>query len=203
MNTECKILKLSELNEAQVKQVAIICVEGLYNVFSIISKDKNLLTELFMDSFDYDMCYACLHDGDAVGFMGLSNSYKRAASNMRLETFERLFGKRKAKHMFAGVSNGMAVPKVMPENEVCIDFLATTPHLRGKGIGKQLIHCVFDNLHYEACTLEVYSKNLKAIKFYERLGFRKISVKSEWMIRLLCGIGKTITMKLNAKDVQR
>ena len=122
---------------------------------------------------------------------------------MKLKTFERLFGKRMAKNMFPGVSNGMAVPKVKSENEVEIDYFATSAHLRGKGIGKQLILYVFDNLHYESCTLEVYSKNPKAIKFYERLGFKQVSVKSEWMIRLLRGIGKTITMKLNIKDVQR
>ena len=200
---EHKIFKLSELNEVQVRQATAICVEGLYNIFSIISKDKNLLTELFMDSFDYDMCYAYLCDGEAVGFIGLGNSSKRAAANMKLETFERLLGKRMAKNIFAGVSNGMAVPKVKSENEIEIDYLATAPHFRGKGIGKQLILYVFDNLHYESCTLEVYSKNLKAIKFYERLGFKQDSVKSEWILRLLRGTGKTITMKLNIKDVNR
>ena len=102
-----KILKLSELNEVQVRQATAICVDGLYNIFSIISKDKNLLTELFMDSFDYDMCYACIYNGEAVGFIGLGNSSKRAAANMKLETFERLFGKRMAKNMLLGTWQGI------------------------------------------------------------------------------------------------
>ena len=200
---EYKILKLSELNEVQVRQATAICVEGLYNIFSMISKDKELLTELFMDSFDYDMCYSYLYDEEAVGFIGLGNSLKRAVANMKLETFERLFDKRKAKYMFPSISEGMAVPRVKSEREVEIDYFATIPHLRGKGIGKQLILYIFDNLHYESCTLDVYSKNLKAIKLYERLGFKQISAKSEWWLRLLRGTGKTITMKLNIKDVKR
>ena len=129
---EYKIFKLSELNEIQVKQATAVCVDGLYNIFSIITKDKNILTELFMESLDYDRCYVCLYDGEVAGFMGLGNSSKRAAGNMKIETFERLFGKFKAKNIFPGVSKGMAVPKVKSENEVEIDYFATVPHLRSK-----------------------------------------------------------------------
>ena len=197
-----KISKLSELNEIQVRQATAICVEGLYDIFSMISKDKNLLTELFMESFDYDMCYACLHDGEAVGFIGLGNSSKRAAGNMKLETFEKLFDKRKAKYMFPGIYAGMGKPKVKSDKELEVDFLATSPALRSKGIGKLLMVFVCENLGYETCVLDVYSKNIKAIKFYERLGFKQYSVKSEWMIRLFRGIGKTITMKLNINEMK-
>jgi len=199
---EYKINKLSELNEKQVEQATDICVEGLYNVFSIISKDKNLLRDLFMDSFEYDMCYACLLGGEAVGFIGLGNSSKRAAGNMKYETFVRLLGKQRADMMYKGVSSGMAVPKVKFEDEVEIDYFATTPHLRGKGIGKQMILYICDNLPYNSCVLDVYSKNPKAMKFYERLGFKQVSIKSEWVLRLR-GIGKTITMRLNTKEVKR
>ena len=198
-----KISKLSELNEIQVRQATAICVEGLYNIFSMISKDKNLLTEFFMDSFDYDMCYACLHEGEAVGFIGLGNSSKRAAANMRLETFEKLFDKRKAKYMFPDIYAGMGKPKVKSDKEVEIDYLATSPSLRSKGIGKLLINYVFENLDYESCVLDVYSNNKKAIKFYERLGFKQERAKSEWVLRLFRGVGKTITMKLNINSAEK
>jgi len=33
---EYKLHKLSELNEEQIDQATAICVEGLYNIFSII-----------------------------------------------------------------------------------------------------------------------------------------------------------------------
>ena len=196
------ICKLSELNVKQVDQAAAICVEGLYNIFSIISKDKNLLKELFKDSFDYDMNYACLHNGNAVGFLGIGDTSKRAAGNMKKITFERLFDKRKPNMMYKAISASFTKPKVKSNKEVEIEFLSTHPDLRGKGIGTQLIRYVCDNLSYEFCVLDVYSKNPNAKRLYERLGFKQVKVKSDWMLRVR-GIGKTITMRLDVRDMRK
>jgi len=195
-----KICKLIDLDDNQLNEATSICVDGLYNVFSLISKDKSLLIELFKDSFHYDMCYACLYESDVVGFMGLSNSVKRAAGAMKRETFERIFGERYAKFAYPGISAGFIKPKVKSSREVEIDFLATDLQHRSKGIGKLLVNYIIENMDYDSCVLDVYSKNIKAIKFYERLGFKQIKVRSEWVLRLH-GIGKTITMKLDKGEI--
>jgi ribosomal protein S18 acetylase RimI-like enzyme len=194
--------KLSELNNRQIDQATAILVEGLFDIFSIISKDKNILRELFKDSFDYDMNYAYLHNGEVVGFLGLGNSSKRAAGNMKQETFEKLFGKRKSKMMYKGVSSGFCPLKVKSEKEVEIEFLAIAPQIRGKGVGTHLIHYVCNNFDYETCVLSVFSKNLNAVRLYERLGFKQVKVKIEW-VNWLRGIGKTIIMRLHIKEMQK
>ena len=199
---EYTICKLSELTEEQVDQATGICVDGLYNIFSIISKDKNVLKELFKDSFDYDMNYACLHNEDAVGFLGIGDASKRAIGKMKQETFERLFDKRRAGMMHKALSSAFIKPKVKSDKEVEIEFLAVASHFRGNGVGTRLIHYVCNNLPYESCVLDVYSKNPDAKRLYERLGFKQVKIKSDWMLRLR-GIGKTITMRLAVKDVQK
>jgi ribosomal protein S18 acetylase RimI-like enzyme len=193
-----KICKLSELSEELIDQSAAICVEGLYNIFSIISKDKNVLKELFKESFDNGMNYACLHENEVVGFLGLGDSSKRAAGNMKRETFEKLFGKRKSNMMYKGVSSGFVKPKLKSEKEVEIEFLITAEHFRGKGVGTLLIRYICDNFHYESCVLDVYSKNPNAKRLYERLGFKQVKITTNWMLWLR-GIGRTITMKLNLR----
>jgi ribosomal protein S18 acetylase RimI-like enzyme len=198
---EYGILKLSEVDGDAVDQATAIFVDGLYNVLSALSKDKEVLKELFKESFQYDLVYACLHNGEAVGFVGIGNSSKRPASNMKIETFERLLGKN-ARMIYKFAAPPFSKPRMDNENTVEIEFLATARHFRGKGVATQLIKYVCDNLDYEHCVLDVYSKNPTAIRLYEHLGFRQVGIKSEWMLRLR-GIGKTITMKLDIKESKR
>jgi ribosomal protein S18 acetylase RimI-like enzyme len=193
------IKKISELNNEQIDQAIAILVEGLYNIFSIISKDKNILKELFKNSLVDDMNYACLHNDEVAGFMGLSDSQKRASGNMTVEIFEKAFQKRN-NLMYKTMTSAFIKPKVKSDTEVEIEFLATAPHFRGKGVATQLIQYISNNLSYTSCVLDVYSKNPNAIRLYEKLGFKQVNIKSDWMLRLR-GIGKTITMRLNFKEI--
>ena len=194
------ISKLSELDSVQTDQAATILVEGLYNVFSIISKDKNKLKELFKGSLDDDMNYACVYNGQVVGFIGLGNSLKRAAGKMTTEIFERVFLKRN-NLMYKTISSAFTKLKVKSDKEVEIEFLATASHFRGKGVATQLIRHICNSLHYETCVLDVFSKNPNAIRLYEQLGFKQVRVKCDWLL-ILRGIGKTITMRLNTNEVE-
>ena len=191
---EYTICKLSELNEEQLHQAATICVEGLYNAFSLISKDKNILVGIFKDSFDKDMNYACLHESKAVGFIGVANSSKRAAGAMKPEIFERFFEKNKAKMMAKPIVTAFTKPKLQSEKEMEIEFLAVSPDYQGKGIGTLLIQYVFESLPYVTCQIEVFSKNPGAKRLYERLGFEQVSIRTDlWL--WLRGIGKVITLR--------
>jgi ribosomal protein S18 acetylase RimI-like enzyme len=82
---------------------------------------------------------------------------------------------------------------VRPE-EVYIDFIATSPDFRSKGIGAQLIEFVRGTLGYKAIELEVFSKNPKAKLFYEREGFKAIRAKNNFIMAIQ-GFGKRIIMR--------
>jgi len=193
---DIKICKLSELSEELVDQSVAILVDGLYDGgFSAISKDKNILKELFKDSLVYDMNYACLCDGEVAGYLGVGNSSTRPAGNMKRETFERLFGKLRGGMMYKPVSKGFCEPFVESDEEIEIGFLVTNPRFRGRGIATQLIRYVCENFDYKYCVLDVLSKNTNAKRLYEKLGFKQVKVKSDWLLRLH-GIGNAITMRL-------
>jgi ribosomal protein S18 acetylase RimI-like enzyme len=194
---EYKILKLSELNEEAVHKAVEICVDGFYDIFSVFSKDKNILVELFKDSFDYDMTYVCLCNNEAVGFLGIANSVKRAANKMRETTFEKLFGK-KGKMMFKFSTPGLLKPRLKFDNVIEIDYLATASHFKGKGVATHLLEFVFNNFNYEYCELVVFSKNPNAIRLYEKVGFKQINVVID-LIPMFMGLGKKIIMKRKIK----
>jgi ribosomal protein S18 acetylase RimI-like enzyme len=193
-----EIKKLSELDENQVNQSFDVFVEGFYNVFSSISKDKEKLHKLFKNSFDYDITYTYLQDGEAVGFLGLADYKKRPLKldkDVFLETMGGLAGKMSYKMMSAVLQK----PYAFNPEVIYVDYLATSPEYRSKGIGKQLIEFVRDALGYRQIQLEVFSKNARAIAFYERIGFKKIKIQSN-IITMLQGFGKLITMRMDTSE---
>lgn len=190
-----EIKKLSELDSRQVNQAINVFVEGFYNVFSSITKDKEKLHKIFLNSFDYEMTYAYLCDGEPVGFLGLANHKKRPLK-INEDIFLEEIGGFAGKMTYQGVSSAMEKINVFSPDEVYIDFIATAPEHRGMGIGKQLIGFVRDTLRYKHIELEVFSKNKRAKAFYEREGFKIVKIKTNLMM-MLRGNGRTIIMRLD------
>jgi len=194
-----EIKKLSGLDDGQVDQAVGVFVDGFHYIFSkAISKDKEKLHLLFKNSFDYDMTYAYLREGEAVGFMGLGDHIKRPIALDR-EVFLGLRGGLGGKISYKAMS--AALGKVVVENpdEVYVDYLATSPEHRSQGIGTKLIEYVRDTMGYKYIKLEVLSKNPRAKKLYESLGFEVIKIKTDIMM-MINGFGKPIIMRMEVRQ---
>jgi ribosomal protein S18 acetylase RimI-like enzyme len=66
--------------------------------------------------------------------------------------------------------------------EFYIDDLCVDENCRSQGIGEALCRHIYDYAkarHYRAVTLNVWSCNVRAIKFYERLGFQPQKIYME------------------------
>ena len=192
-----EIKKLSELDEKQVDQSVSIFIEGFYDIMSSISKDKEKLHRLFKHSFDYDMTYAYLQDGEAVGFLGLGNYQKRPVK-LDQEIFMEILSGFAGKVSYKAMSDAMEKPNVSSPEEVYIDYIATNPELRGKGIGTKLIEFIRETLGYKIIELEVFSNNPRAKQLYEREGFKVFKVKKD-LIMMIQGKGKRILMRYEAE----
>ena len=192
-----EIKKLSDLDEKQVDQAIGVFVEGFYSIFSSISKDKVKLHKLFKYSFDYDMAYAFLQDGEAVGFLGLANHRKRPVK-LNKEVFMEMVGGFAGKVSYKAVSAALEKLNVADPQDICIDYIATSPEHRSKGIGTQIIRFVRENLGYKGIELGVFSKNPRAKAFYEREGFKVTKVKINLMTTLQ-GFGRPIAMRLDVE----
>lgn len=200
--TEYEIKKLSELNRPQVEQAVAIFIDGFYYIYEkAVSKDKALLKKLFIDAFDHDMVFVCLHEGRVVGFLGLGNSHKRCVA-LSKEICKRLFGKYKGAVIYLQMSKMLHEITVHEKNEGYIDYITTDDNYRGKGIATRLIKYACDTLSYESYTLDVLSKNMTAKRLYEHLGFEQINIKKNPLI-ILGGFGNQIVMKLDVAKVKR
>ena len=195
------IVKLSELDDNQLDQAVDVFIEGFYNTLQGVSKDKAILHKLFKNAFDCDMTYAYLHDGHAVGFLGLANCQKRPIK-LSEETFIAVFGASSGKRLYKAVHLSMEKIIVTDADEIWLDYIATNPEYRSMGIGRKLIEYICDNLDYKYIRLMVLSKNPRAIAFYEKAGFKKESEKVRLLV-ILQGFGKEITMRLNIEGKQK
>ena len=193
-----EIQKLSTLDETQVNQAVGVFVEGFYNIFSSISKDKAKLHKLFKASFNSNMVYVYVQDGAAVGFLGVRTAGDCPVKLNRevfLETIRGFIGKvtfKVARAAMDAYNNANPVEA----GGVFIDYLAIDPAYRGKGIGTKLIEYTRENLCQTYAMLDVLSYNKGAKKLYERMGFRVVRVRTN-LIQILQGLGKTITMRLD------
>ena len=190
-----EIKKLSELSGEQVNQALDVFVEGFYNIFSGIIKDKAQIHRLFKNSFYYDMTYAYLQDGKAVAFMGLADNNKRSLKLNKAVFFEILSGVA-GKISYKAMRGALEELNITDPNGIVIDFLATDPNHRSKGIGKKLIEFVRNLPNYKYIELEVFTKNPKAIKFYVREGFRAVGKKLD-LLMVIQGAGRRIIMRLD------
>lgn len=187
-----EIKPLIELEEGQIDQAIDVLIEGFYFTLSTVTKDKDKLHKLFKPSLDYDMTYAYLQDGAAIGFLGLADDQKRPIKFDR-EVYTQIMGKASYK----AVSTAFEKVKEISPQDILIDYIATSPEHRGKGIGTQLIHYVRDTLGYKQIQLETYSKNTKAIALYERLGFTVVKVDKSFGM-WISGYGSLVTMRYEA-----
>jgi len=196
-----EIKKLSELDENQLNQAINVFIEGFYNIMSVISKDKEKLHRLFINSFDFDITYAYLQNGEAVGFLGLGNYQKRALNLNRdnfMNTLPETLPSFAGKSIYKSVYSSMCKPHAGNPHEIFIDFITTNPEYRSTGIGTKLIEFIRRDLGYKTIGLDVMTKNPRAKKFYERMGFKVIKTKLDLMTRLR-GFGGRIIMKWEAE----
>ena len=196
-----EIVKLSGLDDNQVNQAITVFIEGFYNVFKIVSKDKEKLHKLFKHSFDYEMTYTYLLDGVAVGFLGLATCQKRPIK-INKEAFMDMLSGFAGNLVYKSMSAAIEKINVTDPDEICIDYIATSPEHRSKGIGKKLIEYVRDNMGCKYIRLEVFSKNPRAKAFYERVGFKTVGAKFNLML-ILQGHGKPITMRIDVETNKR
>ena len=186
------IWPLSALSEEQAIQAFDMFAEGFYFIFSPISKNKQKLRELFMQSFDRDMAWVCLCDERPVGFIACGDS-RRQPVNMEKEACLHVLGKLKGFLVWRLAGSMLGKPKVTDAREGWLDYLTTDPAFRGRGVASRMIRHACETLPFERFSFEVLSKNENAIRLYEKLGMQRVKVKNDPAASLV-GHGKPIVM---------
>lgn len=191
------ILEFGELSLTQKEEAVELFMDG-FGQFMTFSKDEELKKELFIQIFDPKLFLCYLEDNKVLGFMGLGTNKVRPI-NFKKEICQELFGKCKGAIISKQMNATFQKIVVKGDEELYLDTLVTHPSYRSKGIGSILVNKACSLKEYNSIIVEVFSKNTKAISFYEKNGFVITKEHKFSMMRLL-GSGYPITMTKHIKD---
>lgn len=191
------ILEFGELSLTQKEEAVELFMDG-FGQFMTFSKDEELKKELFIQIFDPKLFLCYLEDNKVLGLMGLGTNKVRPIS-FKKEVCQELFGKCKGAIISKQMNATFQKIVVKGDKELYLDTLVTHPSYRSKGIGSILVNKACSLKEYNSIIVEVFSKNTKAISFYEKNGFVITKEHKFSMMRLL-GSGYPITMTKHIKD---
>lgn len=157
------------------------------------SKDKQELKSLFSNAFHPSFVSACVEKDTVLGIMGIATSNLRPIQ-LKLDQCIRIYGKFKGNLIYKQINRIFQSQVVKRSTDLYIDVLATTMNARGKGVASKLLEYAFSLPQYEACYIEVLSKNHNAKRLYEKCGFI-VYKKKPLSFAILMGQGYPIRLK--------
>lgn len=190
-NTEIRCL--NQLEASHVQQTAALLVDSFYSMFKGITKERELLQRLFTPCMQLDLIYVLLKDDRAAGLIAVSDSRRRAIV-MKEETCVSVFGPVKGKILAWQLGKMLSIPAVKGDRSGYVDFIATSPEYRRKGVGGQLLTFAEAGLDFDELYLDVLKDNLPAVSLYEKMGYRTETLKKSILMRL-AGIKAMYIMK--------
>jgi len=172
-----EIKRAIDLGDNIRERLSEVYVNAFYDdVLKYFSKNKAKLKKVFACGFLLEYFYVAVIDNEIVG-MAACMGKDQYCFKYNIKTLIKYFG------LFGGLIFNYGLnqfvkgfPK-LDEKTAIIEYVATdTKHLR-KGIASTLVNSLFTLSEYENYVLEVIGTNKKAIKFYNKLGFKIAYIK--------------------------
>jgi ribosomal protein S18 acetylase RimI-like enzyme len=172
--------KMNELAFCPREQMGAIFADGFYeHGLKFFSKDKEKLAKATAHIFILDKFYAAIEGEEVLAFIGCADK-KPPPITLNRKIFTRELGFFRGMFAFIGFKIMLVshkYPFAMPSQTGSIEFVATAPNHRGKGIAHGLLSYVMETEPFDAYVLEVIDTNAAAIRLYEKLGFSEFQRK--------------------------
>ena len=163
------IVCFSDLEEAAKKEAIEIFLDGFGHMFTF-AKTRSEQRQLFSTSFEESLIYVYVAENHVIGVIGLGTHLKRALKFDK-QTCQEIFGKAKGRTVYNMLHKMAEIPAVKEDTDLYIDYLATDLQKRNEGIATKLLTFACELPQFKECYIEVLSKNISAIKLYQKLGF--------------------------------
>ena len=173
-------LKASELTFNPRPQMARIFVEGFYeHGFQHFSKDRIKLANAMAHIFVLSNFYVAVENEEIMAFIGCT-AKKPPPIKLDKKVLVQELGFMRGRITYWALNKYMinqAYPFELTPQTGSIEFVATAPEHRGKGVASGLLAHVMEVSPFEEYVLEVADNNPTAIRVYERLGFSEFMRK--------------------------
>ncbi|MDR0382293.1 MAG: GNAT family N-acetyltransferase [Oscillospiraceae bacterium] len=157
------------------EQISRVFVVGFYQWLKYFTKDVELLTRALAHMFDLSKFQVAVEGGTIAAITACTDGVKPP---IRLDKAElrRHLGLVRGLLAYSMLKTNLqehGYPFEIPPRTGSIEFVATAPEFRGKGVAFALIEHVMKTCGYVEYVLEVADTNTVAIRLYERLGFKE------------------------------
>ena len=186
------IVCVSALGETMKREAVEVFLDGFGHMFTF-AKTRDEQRRLFLASFEESLVYAYVAENHVIGILGLGTNTKRALKFDK-QVCKEILGKSKGGMVYNMLHNMAEIPAVKKDNDSYIDYLATDVQMRNKGIATKLLTFACELPQYGECYIEVFSKNISALKLYQEFGFAVCKKKFN-VFTFLQRLGHPILMK--------
>lgn len=171
-----EFVKLSEINSDIKSELSKIFVDGFYVWLKYFSKNKDKLAKAFKHMFNDEAFYVAIENDTILSMAACPPKHTRTVKLNKSELIKHLgFIRGRIAYMILHKEFEVKeYPIEIPDNMGKIEFVATKVEARGKEVAFHLLQHIIQDTGYDAYVLEVASNNVKAIKLYDRLGFKEI-----------------------------
>lgn len=168
-----QIIRANELGGSARKSISDIFVAGFMQWLKYFSKDAEKLSRAFAHMFVLDVFYVAIIDGDIAGIAACTNG-KTPPVCIKAGEFRRHLAPIRGSIAAAVLKKELenhAYPFPVELGTGSVEFVATGPNHRGKGVASGIIRHILANEPYRNFILEVADTNVNAVRVYEKLGF--------------------------------
>jgi len=156
-------------------QLSRIFVEGFYIWLKHFSKDKQILTHAFTHIFNLQYFYVAVEGENIAAMVACTQGF--APIKLERKAFVAAMGFLRGNFAYFMLNRHMirnSYPFALSPKTGSIEFVATAPEYRSRGIAHDLILYTINQNPYDAYVLEVAETNRTAFGLYQRLGFTEI-----------------------------
>ena len=156
-------------------QMSRVFVEGFYDWIKHFCKDKQKLTDAFTHVFDMKYFYVAM-DGEKVAAM-VACTQGNSPITLDRKVFTKQLGLIRGNFAYYMLNRHMvrnSYPFALSRTTGSIEFVATAPEYRNRGIAGGLITHAMSSSPYDSHILEVADTNKGAVHLYSKLGFKEI-----------------------------
>lgn len=169
-----EIIKISTAQRDLRPDISVIFVDGFYEWLKFFSKDKAKLARTFTHIFNPTVFYAAVENDTVLGFAACTDG-RVPSIRLQQREFRRHSGFIKgtlAYYILKREFEDKPYPFQIEPTMGAVEFVATNRQFRGRGVATQIIQYIHANTPLRSYVLEVADTNIKAVRLYEKLGYR-------------------------------
>ncbi|HWR23066.1 MAG TPA: GNAT family N-acetyltransferase [Feifaniaceae bacterium] len=168
-----QIIRASELGGNARKHISDIFVAGFMQWLKYFSKDEEKLSRAFAHMFVPEAFHVALIEGEIAGIAACTDG-KTPPIHIKAGELRRHLGLIRgsiAATVLKKELENHPYPFPVEPGTGSIEFVATGPDHRGRGVASGIIRHILANEPYSSFILEVADTNETAVRVYEKLGF--------------------------------